>query len=92
MLQDGNPSSPSPLASTVASFSAFLQEKELHGSFLGCGTHLPFSFSFFLSFVLFCFAFMWSVPILVIKDKARHQRRQLLLYDLNDIFMLHHMG
>lgn len=35
---------------------------------------------------------MWSVPILVIKDKARRQQRELLLYDLNDIFVFHHMG
>lgn len=91
MLWDGNPSSPSPPASTAASFSAFLQEKELHRSFLGSGTHLPFSLFFFLFFFgVFHFIFTWSVPIAVIKDKARHQ--QLLLYDLNDIFMLHHMG
>lgn len=97
MLRDGNLSSPSPPANTVASSSAFLQEKELHRSFLGSGTHLPFSFLFFffplffpLFFGVFCFVFTWSVPIVVIKDKARHQ--QLLLYNLNDIFMLHHMG
>lgn len=41
------------------------------------------TFLFFFSFyVLFCFAFMWSVPILVIKDKARHQHKESYFFTI----------
>lgn len=81
--------SPPHLQAQQPHFLPFSKRRSFTEAFLAV-EHISL-FLFFI-FVLFCFAFTWSVPILVTKDKARHQQRRLLLYDLNDIFMLHHMG
>lgn len=82
-LQDGNPPSPSPPASSslILCLSPRAGASRKLSCFLSCGTRLPFSF-FFSFYVLFCFAFTWSVPILVIKDKARHQHKESYFFTI----------